>query len=252
HSHGEGVSLSGHMLLANNYIHHNGRLGVGGGTAANSVVENNEIAYNCESGGYACWGWGGGGAKFASSINLVVRGNYVHHNRGPGLHTDVGAVNALFEDNLVVDNDGGGISIEITYGATVRNNVVETNGHSNPNGPGAGIIVLSSNNVTIHDNIVDDNGHGIVGRQVARDPGSQGPHELENLYVHHNVVTMNGGFTGIVEKVGDSSYFHTRNNVFQSNTYYLGGESKYFKWEGPYRTTAEWVAYGNDTTGTFH
>ncbi|MGI9621867.1 MAG: right-handed parallel beta-helix repeat-containing protein [Acidimicrobiales bacterium] len=251
HSHGEGVKLSGHMLLANNYIHHNGRLGVGGGTAENSIVENNEIAYNCESGGYACWGWGGGGAKFAASINLVVRGNYVHHNRGPGLHTDVGAVNALFEDNHVVDNDGGGISIEISYGAIVRDNFIQNNGHNSPNGPGAGIIVISSNDVTVSTNIVTDCGNGIVGRQVERDPGRQGPHELDNLSVRDNIITMNDGFSGLVQRVNDSSYFRTRNNVFQSNTYHLGSESEYFRWEGESVTATEWVAFGNDTMGTF-
>lgn len=243
HNHGEGVATGDDIEVRGNHLHHNGRLGVGG-TSENTLVENNEISHNCFAAGFACFGWGGGGAKFGGSHNLVLRGNFVHHNKGGGLHTDVGSVNALIEDNVVTDNDGNGISVEITYGATIRNNSLENNGVASD---GSCIVVLSSTDVNIHNNTATNCGNGITARQVDRGSGQQGVYRVENLFVHDNIITMAEGFTGLA--ADDASYYRTLNNVFQDNTYDLAGgdNQRYFKWEGGLLTLEEWQAFGNDT-----
>ena len=70
--------------------------------------------------------WEAGGTKFARTRDLVVRRNFVHHNRGPGLWTDIDNVRTLYEANRVEDNGEAGILHEISYAAVIRNNVVRT------------------------------------------------------------------------------------------------------------------------------
>ena len=89
-------------------------IGVSGGDDQSGiVVEGNEIAYNNEAGFNP--EWEAGGTKFWATTNLVVRNNHVHHNFGPGLWADNDNVGALYEGNIVEDNDWAGIFHEISY-----------------------------------------------------------------------------------------------------------------------------------------
>ena len=55
------------------------------------------------------------------------RGNWVHHNTGPGIWSDGNVHNVLYEDNVVEGNSGPGILHEISWDATIRNNIVRWN-----------------------------------------------------------------------------------------------------------------------------
>ncbi len=112
-------------LARGNAIHHNGQLGMGGhGTGG--LIEGNEIAYNLTM-GYAAM-WEGGGAKWAVTTGLTIRGNWSHDNAGPGLWTDINNIDTLYEDNRVEDSEFAGIFHEISYAAIIRNNVIRNNG----------------------------------------------------------------------------------------------------------------------------
>jgi hypothetical protein len=245
-NHGVGIRLGHGAQVVDNNIHHNGQLGIGG-LGDDVLIENNEIAYNNNLGHKS--GWEAGGTKFVRTHNLIVRGNDVHNNNGPALWTDISNIFTLYEDNHVYDNLGG-MFHEISYDAVIRNNVVERNGVLGWWGGGAGITVAASPNVEIYNNIVNDNANGIYGVQQDRGSGTYGPYEIVNLSVHNNIITMLTGDTGIVQDVGDLSYFASRNNSFENNTYFLGNATKYFNWMNGLRTEQEWVAYGNDDTGT--
>lgn len=248
-----GIRLGHGMKVRGSYVHHNAVLGIGG-IGDDILVENTEIAHNNEQGAGEL-GFEAGGTKFVLSARLVVRGNFVHHNHGPGLWTDIGNIHTLYENNRVEDNYQEGIVHEISYQATIRNNQVRRNGLGDPRGGvwlwGAGIGVHSSPDVEIYGNVVEGNRHGIVAIQQNRGSGRFGPYLVRNLSVHDNTVTMAAGESGVVQDVGDTTVFTGRNNRFTHNTYRTTGNDHPFAWMNRPRTEAEWLAYGQDATGSF-
>src|SRR6185295_4962399 len=144
-------------------------------------------AYN-NTAGYL-WQWEAGGTKFALTRNLVVRNNFVHHNYGPGLGTDINNIDTLYEANTVSDNEQAGIFHEISYRATIRYNTVARNGYAYHAWLwGAGIQIAASPDVEVHDNTLVDNAHGIAAIQQNRGSGTYGMHSVDNLYVHNNTI----------------------------------------------------------------
>ncbi|HZF67024.1 MAG TPA: right-handed parallel beta-helix repeat-containing protein, partial [Gemmatirosa sp.] len=248
-THGTGIRIGTRAQVVGNNVHDNGQLGVGG-VGDNALVENNTIAYNNRAGYDA--GWEGGGTKFASTHDLVVRGNFVHHNQGPGLWTDIDNMRTLYEGNRVEDNRESGIFHEISYDAVIRNNVVRRNGFGFSGWLyGAGILVSSSSNVEVVGNTVEDNAHGITGIDQQRGTGRYGPWILLNLLVHQNTVRV--GATGKAAGVaGDLALFTAARNIrYRANRYQLGANPWPFEWDSRGLLEAGWRAAGQDADGTF-
>ena len=177
-NHYAGVGTGDSARVAHTSIHHNGAFGmIGAGNYA--TVENNEISYN----NYARFFpyWGSGGTKFVHTYGLTVRGNFSHHNGGPGLWTDIGNIYTLYENNTVEDNERGGIFHELSYDATIRYNTARRNGTPKP-WPywttGAGIEILDAPNVEVYGNVLEDNWQGITGLDDHRGNGPYGPYTL--------------------------------------------------------------------------
>jgi parallel beta-helix repeat protein len=256
-NHGQGIACS-NCVMRNNLVHRNGELGVSGANGSQDLVESNEIAYNNTAGYDPLWEAGGG--KWWSMTNLVIKNNYVHHNRGPGLWTDTNNKHVTVEHNYVSYNDDHGIYHEVSYDAKIRRNVAIGNGfHINGNNTdgwgGVGIRIAHSPRVEVSGNRVIANRNGILAVQQARteapDPEG-GPHELNDLAVRDNDVSMTVGVTGIVQDVSDSTYFTKRGNRFTGNHYHLdAAEALRFGWEGDHLTAVRWKEYGNDQSGTF-
>ena len=116
---GVGIAAGPGWQVIDNYVHHQGQLGVAGSGDA-ITYEGNEIAFNNTDN--LDPGWEAGGSKFVHTTNLVLRNNYVHDNKGPGLWLDGNNIYALYEGNRIVDNYGPGIDHEISYDAVIRNN----------------------------------------------------------------------------------------------------------------------------------
>jgi len=248
-NHGLGLRLGTTMDAIGNHVHHNGQLGVGG-VGDNILVEGNEISYN-NTAGYDP-DWEAGGTKFVQTLYLLVRNNFVHHNNGPGLWTDIDNRSSIFEGNRVEDNVRMGILHEISYAIVIRNNTVRRNGFGLSSWVwGAGIVISSSSNAEVYGNIVEDNAGGIVGVQQNRGSGAHGAYQVSNLWVHDNTVRMNQGYTGIGQDVGDTSIFTSRNNRFDRNTYQLGSYTYPFAWMDAARNDSQWRTFGNDISGTF-
>ena len=93
------------------------------------VVEGNEISGNnvddweTRSPGCGC----SGGIKFWAVNGADVRGNWIHHNHGPGLWADTNDNDFLIEDNVIEDNDAEAIFYEISYNAVIRHNAIRRN-----------------------------------------------------------------------------------------------------------------------------
>ncbi len=248
-----GIEAGPHWVIRNNYIHHNGQLGMSG-AGDGILVESNEIAFNNTAAFDSHWE--AGGTKFVYTTNLVVRDNYVHENKGPGLWTDINNIYTLYEGNRVFDNFGPGIDHEISYQAVIRNNVVEGNGFGWTGWvDGAGILVANSPNVEVYGNQVRHNNDGIAGIHSIRDQAdaNHGPWELKNLWVHDNVIVMTAGHTGIVRESSsdDPVWSPEWNNRFDYNTYTLGAGDNYYTWDPWIITTNQWRIFGQDAHSTW-
>jgi Right handed beta helix region len=252
-NHGHGVfSDSTHGEIAGNHLHHNGQLGLGG-DADYGVVSNNEIDNNNTAGFDILWE--AGGMKWFRSTGLKVSDNDVHHNNGNGLWTDINNIDTTYERNFVHNNTSHGIFHEISYKAIIRNNRVVDNGGAEPMSDwgDAGIRVAASRDVEVYGNVLVGNTNGIMLIQQRRDdsPSQYGPHELDNINIHDNDITMTDHVTGMVSDDGNDN-LGSRNIRFSNNTYRLANvDGRYFAWAGDNVTRTIWQAIGHDSTGKF-
>jgi len=238
--------------IVGNYLHHNEVYGMTG-TGVRMVIEDNEIAFNNyqkTSGGNA------GGSKWFYTNGLVVRNNYSHDNGGPGLWTDGHNKAVLYDGNRVVNNTESGIKHEASCDAVIRNNTVEGNGFASGEWMAGGIRVSLSPDVEVHHNVVSNNRNGVTAVYSQRSyadtwcSGPDGQHQLKNLWVHDNTITMPTGQTGVVASAATDQVFGAWNNRFDRNTYVIGTTTQPFVWRGD-KTIAEWKAAGQDPNSTW-
>lgn len=240
YSTGAGVSGASGMTVRQNYIHHHEQIGIVVGVpAVGMTVEGNEISENNHTKRYEM-SWEAGGAKFIRTIDLVVRGNYVHDNQGAGLWTDGENTNVLYEDNIVLDNAGPGIHHEISYDAVIRDNVVLRNAHDYYVG---GILIAGSENVEVYGNTLIDNDGGIIALQEDRGSGSRGRYDIDNLSVYENNISYDSGFTGALDQIGDGTIFDS-NVSFADNIYDVEPDQQAFSWGGDEQDIDGWLALG--------
>ncbi len=227
----------GDPVVRSNYIHHNGRSGLSVRYTNGGLIEGNEISYN----NYLDeWNWGieAGGGKFWQTTDLVFRGNWSHHNHGPGLWTDHNNIGTIYENNLIEDNTANGIFHEISYNAVIRNNVIRRNGFDHAAWLwGGGIQLASSQNVEIYGNTLEDNYNAISMTQQNRGYGDYGEWILANNYVHDNTV-INSGLTGAAQDIYSDAIYYA-NTRFEGNTYigdvgwyWFNGEKSWSSWQG--------------------
>lgn len=215
-NHGYGLRIGRAMQALNNNIHHNGQIGMGG-VGDDVLIQGNEIAYNHTAGFLN--DWEAGGTKFAVSKRMVIRDNWVHHNAGRGIWTDIDNIDLLIEGNLVESNGNGGIVHEIGYAATIRNNVSRYNGHDfSPWIWGAQIVVQNSRDVLVTGNDVtvsaSGGGNGITVVNQSRGSGAYGAHVSENVTVTGNTMRH----LSTAGQNGANAGCHM-NNTFNDNTY---------------------------------
>ena len=249
-SHAIGIRIGDRWSVRGCRVHDNGQLGLARG-GVGSVIEGCDI-YRNKTVPFKT-GFAGGALKFAKSSGLIFRGNTVRDNMGNGIWMDIDNIDYQIHNNTVYNNAGQGIFIEISYGGKVFNNKVYRNGFGRSSSwlYGAGILVAASPNVEVYGNEVTDNANGITAIQQNRGSGAYGPHEISNLFVHDNVVSMTQGKSGLAQTVGDNSYFTSRQNRWARNTYRLGGNAQYFAWSGLSLTESAWKGAGQDVDGTF-
>ena len=142
----------GQEVVRSNNIHHNGGFGLLG-AGPNTLIEDNEISYN-NTVGYNPY-WGAGGSKWVLTTGLIVRGNFSHNNKGPGLWTDIDNINTLYERNRVEDNGRNGVFYEGSSGSIIRSNGIRRNGNT-------GVFVSMSQNTQIYSNTLESNFRGIT------------------------------------------------------------------------------------------
>ncbi len=130
---GAGLMAGTGQQVRANCLKDNGQYGINAYQAGNGitgmVVEGNEITGNntgdweAKIDGCGC----SGGAKFWAVNRADVRGNWVHDNHGVGLWADTNNNDFLIEKNVIEGNDGPALFYEISYNATIRDNVMRRN-----------------------------------------------------------------------------------------------------------------------------
>ena len=245
-----GVVFSPDFIVRNNYIHHNvgnasssnpGERGGGymGARAQNTILENNEIAYN------------GPEQKIGESANVTFRNNFVHHNMGDGIWYDGNCTDALVEGNRVEDNGRNGIFYEIGRGAIIRNNTVRRSG-------GGAVFISTSQGAQISNNTLENN-FGSILYFLNCTAASQG-YDLANNSSSNNTITVgtqsgawgNGlSYTTDCTSTKLAAYLNgSKNLTFSNNAYDVPSTtSRYWLWNG-LKSWSEWQGLGQDTTGT--
>lgn len=247
-AHGAGVRTGNDTVVRNLYSHHNGQMGLAVNGGTNVLIEDSELAHNNVAG--FNWGWEAGGMKAQRTSGLVVRDTHSHDNDGPGLWSDIDAVDTVYEGNLVERNTGPGIFYEISYDGVIRDNVVLDNGSPFDKWLwGSGILIAASTNVEVVGNEVRGNTNAIGGIQQDRGGGAFGEWILDDLEVYDNVIEVGRGRVGVVEDIGDRGVFD-RNIVFDRNTY-EGPVGDAYAWVGGSWNRVEWQGYGQDVNSTW-
>jgi parallel beta-helix repeat protein len=250
-NHGTGISLGPGGQILNCTSTYNGQMGIAIVEGSNSKVIGNTISWN----NYAGYdrNWEAGGSKFWATTGLLVQGNYVHDNNGPGLWTDFDNVGTVYYDNTVVNNYGPGIIHEISYNAAIYDNAVEGNG-TGPNSIlwNAQILLANSQNVQVYGNRVvvsSGNGDGIGMINQERGTGSLGEWVAANNYIHNNTVTYQGtnGSSGLVDYLGGNTAVGNR---MDSDSYTLpSGGTAHWVWFSR-MTWSQLQAAGEETHGS--
>jgi parallel beta-helix repeat protein len=257
-NHGGGIKPDSGSTVTGNYVHDNGKFGVDAAFVDNVLIQDNEIARNnAEELSF----WNAGATKVYDSSNITFQGNYVHHNTGHGLWSDGDSIYITYDGNTVENNTGCGILHEISYDATISNNVVRYNSTYYTGETiwyGSQIQVYDSPNVNVYGNTVESlaNTHGIGVRDDERGSGSYGVHEARNDTVHDNTIKLGtGGQTGMVGSRNPNIYT-SMGNKFTNNTDYVKDlVADSWRWgigvDG-ILSWAEWQAKGNDLTGELY
>lgn len=175
-------------------------------------------------------GWEAAGVKGATTVGAVFDGNQVHdnHNGAAGLWCDIDCYDVTYSNNVVTNNGGTGIMVEISDTAAITGNTVKDNGPTSsccgPGCPagsgcsfygGAQILVSASPNVTVSGNTVSGAmGIGILQQYRADSctcpAGSPNPaccspglcsgsmpyHHVANVSVHDNTITESQSASG--------------------------------------------------------
>jgi len=201
HNDGDGIVVGSGVVLENVRSVDNTWLGIGG-HGRGIVIDGGELARNSiRAVEEDKVNWHSGGMKITIARDIVIRNVHVHDNYGQGIWLDIAIHNALIENNLVENNAAAGIFFEISYGATIANNVVRNNAVDDERGwfwP-AGILVVSSTDVDVVGNHVSGSpvGVSVIDTRISRADDwlevptrvrGPGPYRVANINVVENTV----------------------------------------------------------------
>lgn len=238
--------------MVNNFIHHNGEMGIGGGGMTGALIGGNEISFNVWN-GVSC-GWECGGAKFAVSTGLHVVGNYVHDNAGEGLWTDIDCSDVVYEKNRIENNLGAGISHEISGKAVICNNSFLANGAKTFGWGWQGQVqIQNSSGAEVYGNVLvldsKRGGNGLI--VIQQDRGAR--HLPRNNWIRDNDVSLPAGDGALAGWFADyrTDRFSAANR-WDSNRYHLhsAGSGQDVWVANAWMQFADWQATGQDRHST--
>lgn len=244
YNHGGAVQVGPNSTVEGCYLHHNGQKGLGG-SGANLIIKDNQLAYNNYD--WFDQGWEAGGAKFGHLDSAEITNNYVHHNNGSGLWDDVGGIYVHYKNNLIENNLGSGIQHEVGYNSLIENNTVIRNGTPPRISLWDGQISVQNSSYTVVQNntviVAADYGSGLVIVNQDRGSAYGAYNTIQNNEVTFEGALGSGGLMGISSTgVG---------NEINHNTYHItvGMNKHHFEAFGV-KTFPQFQADGFDDQGT--
>jgi Right handed beta helix region len=273
---GVGMHIATEGLVQYNNIHHNGEMGIGNGGGDNIKILDNEIAFNNYQDKYDC-NFECGGLKLWATTDANVSYNWAHDNHGPALWADYNNYKTVYSWNKIENNNMMGIHHEISYDASIHDNVITNNGKNIPACNWlwcAGISIAASGGVNggkieIFNNTITPgsqwgNAIGLI-QQNREGPNEPSPHKfpppwaVTNVDAHDNTIDLSkGGGSGATQDINSAAIYTTGNNKFDKNHYTLGTNNQWsLWWSGPTPGSnasggkTYWQGLGNDLNGTF-
>ncbi len=266
HNHGVGLKFFGpNNIIRRSKVYTNGQMGLASYRADKMLVEDCDV-YNNNVAGFSD-GWEAGGSKFVRSTNSTVKNCRFYNNIGPGIWFDIDNRYNIIENNTVYGNHDTGIFYEISYAATIRNNIVYYNGQQPDTwaGPG-GILISASPDCEVYGNRVWGNCRNISLQQQNRGTGAYGEYIITNAKIHDNLIgfesfrsTATGDsvlartqYSGGWDDTGGNLFSASRNNKFYNNTYENPSTvrgTNMWAWSNSTRSWSAWQGYGQDQTG---
>jgi hypothetical protein len=259
-NHGIGIFINTDAVVHLNHVHHNGQLGIGG-AGSDILLNDNQVAYN-NTANFDYMGSDGeaGGIKVLKSRNLVIRNNFVHHNKGPGIWLDTDNLDWKVEGNRLSDNREAGILAEVGYSGIIRFNSLENErDETDPLKTGlwwqAGIMIVSSGDTEVYGNTLIRCGNGVGIVSTERGSGALGPYASKNISVYDNTIVLpEWTASGLVADVTTQNIhaYSSWNNHFAGNRYMLrDAAAAHFVWYtggNTYRNInlREWQQAGQD------
>jgi parallel beta-helix repeat protein len=146
---GAGASQGGLLAIYGGTFNDNGENGIIGTPTMGQII-GAEIARNNAAGQFSRY-YESAGAKLTGVKNYLVLGCNVHDNFGPGLWYDIDCVDNTIAYNVIRNNGGPGIMLEISSGFRVFNNTISGSGPDSVNICGC-IYISNSSNVEAYNN----------------------------------------------------------------------------------------------------
>jgi hypothetical protein len=254
------ANIPSDSVLSNSIVHSN--LGVSarsnadmGGAfavfrATNVEVLNNEFYNNGSEG------------KVTHAFNVIMRGNYFHHETHNAVWFDGDSPGSIVEDNLIDYPTIFGVFLEVAQRIVVRHNTIRRAGWN-------AISLHTSREIDVYENTIEDAGSiGISLRMECNRGGVNGLGDLTNKWdltnnvIRENTLRVPAGRSATGLLVDQSiapcaeraAYLsNAKNNRWIGNRYDVPAQAgAYWSWAvlpAPSVTWAEWRALGNDLTG---
>ena len=240
HTHGVGIRTFTDTSIVDNYVHHNGQLGIGGGGVGVTIAEN-EVVENGIAGFSPSWE--AGGVKQVFVFGLTMRDNLVHGNFGPGLWTDAGGDNTTYENNDIIGNEHAGIKHEISGSAVIRGNRIFENGFGTDE-RWPGILIRESGPVEVSGNVLADNVATLILYQED-DRNNDTGNYLHDITVRDNDFAFDGGRIEVRGDLDDS----LEGIEFAGNRYYgIDGELRFLLFDSSIGIETWRERTGDDST----
>jgi parallel beta-helix repeat protein len=249
-NHGSGIRLKGdnRTIVSKNYIYNNGSKGIGAPQATNSLIENNEVAFN--NANFFAYSYEASGIKTSGSDN-IIRNNYVHDNNGRGIWTDVNAKRITIDSNLVLNNAHIGIAYEVSSDGIIKRNTVGDNGRLGKAMFSSQILIQNSYNMQVYENNVQVQstfGQGINILEVAKRAENNPGYLSFNNSIYNNKISYLGksGYSGAI----GPTQMYAKNRFYNNGYFFSPGDStRRFAWNGSKLTFAQFQSLGQEAGG---